>query len=186
MGENNHNRKGKWIKVWSVVRSVFVVVMTSLKWIGEKCKTENGWKIIHWFVFGFVLSLIPLTFAILQDCMTVKMTVADIREKYAPDFMLAVFAVAVNMGACTVSYSGKMKIGRFSIAFITVLCCVFAYTHLHNQNTKLISGYLEILCNIAIVVLIINTLIGIFLQIVPEEGEKITEKFGDVNEENSI
>ena len=136
--------------------------------------------------FGFVLSLSPLTFAILQDCMTVKMTVADIREKYAPDFMLAVFAVAVNMGACTVSYSGKMKIGRFSIAFITVLCCVFAYTHLHNQNTKLISGYLEILCNIAIVVLIINTLIGIFLQIVPEEGEKITEKFGDVNEENSI
>ena len=67
-----------------------------------------------------------------------------------------------------------------------MLFCVFAYTHLHNQNTKLISGYLEILCNIAIVVLIINTLIGIFLQIVPEEREKITEKFGDVNEENSI
>jgi len=169
MEENNYNRGSEIIETRGTIKSIFLIVVKAIKWIKEKSKTENGWKIIHWFFFGFSLSLIPLAFAIGQDCMTVKMTVNEIKEKYAPDFMLMVFAVAVNMGSCTVSYLGKVKIGRLAISITTMMYCVFAYTHLHNQNTKLLTGTLNILCNIAMVVLIINTLIGIFLQVVPEK-----------------
>lgn len=170
MRTKNHNWRTAINKVWETIKTAFEKMLIAIRWISVKSKTKNGWQVIHWFVFGFALSLLPLLLAIGQDCSTVKMTIAEILDKYSTDFLLVVFAVSVNMGACTITYSEKPKIGRFALSIFAMMYCLFWYTHLHHPNTELLDGALGNIFKGALVCLIINTIAGILLQIIPAKG----------------
>ena len=175
-GKNQCQQDGKLHVFFSTTKrfvlSIINMIKKSIKWIREKSKTESGWKIIHWCLFCVGLSLVPLILAIWQDQTTIELTLDEIKSKYSTDFLLVVFAIAVNLAACTVSFLGRTKIKSLATSIITMLICLSHYTHLHNLKTDLLPGAINSIYDFIIVALILNTIVGIVLQTIPEEPRK--------------
>lgn len=153
-------------KLYNLKGFAMTIATTTVNVIGylyKKAQTENGKRILHWLLFSVFLSVLPLILSISQDKMSIECTFDQIKEKYATDFILAVFAVAVNLCGCTVY--GRVRIDGLCISIVSMLYLLSKYTHLHNPKTELLPGVLNKLLIVVLTILLLNAIFGIIIQI---------------------
>lgn len=155
----------KHLKEGVLVLVKFIINVT--KYIEKKLQTDNGRRITHWLLFSVILSLLPLFLAISQDRMSIECTFDQIKEKYATDFILAVFAVAVNLCGCTVH--GRVRVDGLGVSIVSMLYLLSKYIHLHNPKTELLPGVMNDLLGVVLGLLVINAIFGIILQVVSDK-----------------
>lgn len=163
---SDQGKSNLWEKIRRLAKAVYVVVKAIIgvvKYIEAKLQTENGKRITHWLFFSVILCLLPLFFAVSQDRMSVNYTFEEIKVKYATDFILTVFAVAVNVCGCTVL--GKVRMDGLVISIVSMLYCMSKYTHLHNPKTVILPGVINNLLLCVLFILVLNAGFGIALQV---------------------
>lgn len=169
--QKSQNKPNVLIAIFRAIKKGMIVAYTTIvsvaKYISARLQTDNGRRIMHWLFFSVLLSLLPLALAISQDKMSIEYTFEQIKTKYATDFILAVFAVAVNLSGCTVH--GKVRIDGLAVSITSMLYLLSKYTHLHNPKTVLLPGVQDKLLIVVVVILVLNAIFGIFLQVVSEK-----------------
>lgn len=162
--------KAKFYYLKVFVKAILATSVNAIKCMYNKAQTENGKKILHWLLFSVFLSLLPLILSISQDRMSIECTFDQIKEKYATDFILAAFAVAVNLCGCTVY--GGVRIDGLCISIVSMLYLLSKYTHLHNPKTELLPGVMNRLLVAVLVILFLNAIFGIILQMASNKINK--------------
>lgn len=130
----------------------------------EEIKKKKKIKICRWLGFGVILSCVPIILSVVFNWIVgYNFSALEGKIEYFTDFVLVVFSVAVN--ACSYATDGRIRWGCTIISIISIGFGIVAYSYFFGKASGIISSRLSILFGLAVLVLIVNAGIGLWIEL---------------------